>query len=217
MLYLAKSPWLIRKMYPECIWEIPTEEKILYLTFDDGPNPKATYFVLDELRRFHARATFFCVGKKVEENHETYKQVLFEGHKVGNHTYDHLNGWKTPDKEYLANIEKASLVIDSNLFRPPYGRISKFQLKAIENKRLQLTTIMWSVLSGDFDTSTKPESCYLNVIKNARKGSIIVFHDSDKAFPNLRIALPKTLEYFTEKGFVFKSLPSFDKKKIGPG
>ena len=217
MLYLTKSPWILRKMYSECIWEIPTEEKVIYLTFDDGPNPKATYFVLDELRRYNARATFFCIGKNVQENSETYKQILFEGHKVGNHTYDHLNGWKTPDKEYLANIEKASAVIDSHLFRPPYGRITKFQLKAIQNKKYQLETIMWSVLSGDFDTSIKPENCYLNVVKNARKGSIVVFHDSEKAFPNLRVALPKTLEYFAAKGFTFKSIPSGIQKKIGPG
>ncbi|MEO6948965.1 MAG: polysaccharide deacetylase family protein, partial [Ginsengibacter sp.] len=208
MLYFIKSPWFLRKMYPECIWKIPTEEKILYLTFDDGPSPNATYFVLDELRRYNARATFFCVGKKVKENLETYKQILYEGHKVGNHTYDHLNGWKTPDKEYLENIEKASSIIDSPLFRPPYGRITKFQLKAIENQKFQLTTIMWSVISADFDTTVKPENCYLNVVKNAKEGSIVVFHDSKKAFPNLRIALPQTLEYFASKGYTFKSIPS---------
>ncbi|HEV2833176.1 MAG TPA: polysaccharide deacetylase family protein [Hanamia sp.] len=208
MFYLVKSPWLLKKFYPGCIWNIATNEKILYLTFDDGPHPQATPFVLDELKKHHARATFFCIGKNVKDHFDIYKQILLDGHRVGNHTYDHLNGWRTDDKVYFQNIEKASTIIDSDLFRPPYGRITKFQLKSIAGDKLKLKTIMWDVLSGDFDTALKPENCYLNVVKNVSPGSIIVFHDSLKALPALQYTLPKVLEYFTEKGFQFKSISS---------
>ena len=207
MFYLVKSPWLLRKIYPECTWNIITDEKVLYLSFDDGPHPEATSFVLNTLKQYDARATFFCVGKNVKEYFAVYKQVLSEGHKPGNHTFDHLNGWKTKDKEYLQNIAKASAIIDSDLFRPPYGKVTRFQLKALKGERFNLKTIMWDVLSGDFDTSIKPENCYLNVINNAKPGSIIVFHDSMKALPALQYTLPKVLKYFSEKGFQFKTLP----------
>ncbi|MEO6682820.1 MAG: polysaccharide deacetylase family protein [Ginsengibacter sp.] len=212
MFYLTKAPWLLKKYYSECTWHIKTDEKTLYLTFDDGPDPEATTFVLSELKKYNARATFFCIGKNVEENFELYKQVLMDGHKVGNHTHDHLNGWKTPDTEFLRNIEKAAKFIDTSLFRPPYGKITKFQLSALAGEKFRLRTIMWDVLSGDFDTSVKPENCYLNVVKNAKKGSIVVFHDSKKAFPNLKYTLPRVLEYYSEKGYVFKSIPSFQKE-----
>jgi peptidoglycan/xylan/chitin deacetylase (PgdA/CDA1 family) len=208
MFYLVKSPWILKKFYPGCVWKIATNEKILYLTFDDGPHPQATSFVLDELKKYHATATFFCIGKNVKEHFDIYKQILLDGHRVGNHTYDHLNGWRTDDKIYFENIEEAAKIIDSDLFRPPYGRATKFQLKAIGGDRLKLKTIMWDVLSGDFDTALKPENCYLNVVKNASPGSVIVFHDSLKALPALQYTLPKVLEYFTEKGFGFKSLSS---------
>jgi peptidoglycan-N-acetylglucosamine deacetylase len=206
MFYLAKTPWLIKKLYPECIWDIKVTEKILFLTFDDGPHPEATPFVLEQLRKHNARATFFCIGKNVKENFETYKAVIAESHKPANHTYNHLNGWKTKDKEYLNDIHEASNIIDSNLFRPPYGKATKFQLKALQGEKFQLKTIMWDVLSGDFDVKVTPENCYLNVINNAKAGSIIVFHDSLKALPRLSFALPRILEYFSEKNFQFKIL-----------
>ena len=210
MFYLVKSPWLLKKFYSECTWNIKTDEKILYLTFDDGPHPQATTFVLDELKKYNAKATFFCIGKNVKEHFEIYKRILLERHRVGNHTYDHLNGWKTNDKKYLQNIEEAAKIIDSDLFRPPYGKITKFQLKATRGEKLKLKTIMWDVLSGDFDTSTKPENCYLNVINNAKEGSIVVFHDSLKALSTLQYTLPKVLEYFSKKGFLFKPISSED-------
>ena len=206
MFYLIKAPWLLKKFYSECIWNIKTEEKTLYLTFDDGPHPQATPYVLEELKKYNARATFFCIGKNVKEHFDIYKQIISDGHKPGNHTYNHLNGWKTNDKEYLEDIIEAAKIIDSNLFRPPYGKITKFQLKALQGEKLNLKTIMWDVLSGDFDTSIKPENCYLNVINNAEPGSIIVFHDSLNALPTLQYTLPRVLEYFTEKGFQFKIL-----------
>jgi peptidoglycan/xylan/chitin deacetylase (PgdA/CDA1 family) len=206
MFYLVKSPWLFKKYYSECTWNIKTEEKVLYLTFDDGPHPEATPYVLEVLKQFNAKATFFCIGKNVKEYFDIYKQVIAEGHKPGNHTYNHLNGWKTNDKEYLENIAEAAKIIDSNLFRPPYGKITKFQLKALQGEKLNLKTIMWDVLSGDFDTSIKYENCYLNVINNAKEGSIIVFHDSLKSLPALKYTLPRVLEYFSEKEFQFEIL-----------
>ena len=207
MLYLKKIPWIIKKIYPDCVWDIKTDEKILYFTFDDGPHPEATPLVLEQLKKYQAQATFFCIGKNVDENFQTYKQIIAEGHRVGNHTYNHLNGWKTKDDLYVEDIAKAAQIIDSSLFRPPYGRIKKFQIKAIAGERLKLKTIMWDVLSGDFHTSLSPEDCYLNVINNARAGSIVVFHDSFKSLPVLRHALPQILEYYSAKGFILKSLP----------
>ena len=207
MFYLKKTPGIFKKLYPGCTWNIKTDEKILYLTFDDGPHPQATPFLLDQLKKYNARATFFCVGKNVKENFEVYRQIVNEGHKPGNHTYHHLNGWKTEDKKYLDDIAEAAKIIDSNLFRPPYGRITRFQLKAISGGKLKLKPIMWDVLSGDFDTSITVENCYLNVVNNATSGSIVVFHDSAKSFPVLQHVLPKVLEYYSEKGFQFKVLP----------
>ena len=206
MFYLVKTPFLFKKLYPECIWEIETSGKILYLTFDDGPHPEVTQFVLEELKKYNAPATFFCIGDNVKKHFEIYKKVIESGHKPGNHTFNHLNGWKVKDKAYLDNIAMAADIIDSNLFRPPYGRISKFQLKALKGAGLNLTTIMWSLLSGDFDEKLSGENCYLNVINNAKPGSIIVFHDSLKAFTRLKYALPRVLEYFSLKGFQFKSI-----------
>ena len=208
MLYLKKTPWLLKKLFPERIWEIKTDEKILYFTFDDGPHPEATLFVLEELEKYNAKGTFFCIGKNVKEHFAVYEQIINEGHKTGNHTFHHLNGWKTDDKKYIDDIAEAAKVIDSNLFRPPYGRITKFQIKGISGERLHLKTIMWDVLSGDFDSEVSGENCYLNVINNAKPGSIVVFHDSVKSFALLQYALPRILKYYSEKDFQFKVLPN---------
>lgn len=208
MFYLKKTPWFIKKFYQDRVWSIPTQEKILYLTFDDGPHPEATPFVLDELKKISAKATFFCVGKNVKENFSVYERIIAEGHKVGNHTYTHLNGWKTDDQKYVEDIAKAAEIIDSTLFRPPYGRITRFQIRAIGGDRLHLKTIMWDVLSGDFDPSVDGENCFLNVINNTDPGSIVVFHDSLKSFTTLQHGLPKILKYYSEKGYRFPVLPS---------
>lgn len=178
----------------------------MYLTFDDGPDPAATSFVLEELKKYNAKATFFCIGENVEKNFGLYQQIIDEGHAVGNHTYNHLNGWKTDDAVYLDNIYKAKKIIDSNLFRPPYGRITKFQLQQLPGEKYKLKPIMWSVVTGDFDTGITGEECYLSVVKNAKEGSVVVFHDSVKAFERLAVALPRVLKYFTEKGFVFRKI-----------
>lgn len=206
MYYLVKTPWLLKKLYPECIWNIDTSEKVLYLTFDDGPHPQATSFVLDQLKQYNARATFFCIGKNVEAYFDIYKKILQDNHKPGNHTYSHLNGWETPDETYLNDIYAAKKIIDSPLFRPPYGRITKFQLTQLRGIKYNLNPVMWTVLSGDFDNRVSNEKCLNNVLKNSGPGSIVVFHDSEKCFEKLQFVLPKVLEYFHAKGYSFKAL-----------
>ncbi len=206
MFYLVKAPRLLQLLYPDCLWKVQTEEMKAYLTFDDGPHPEITPYVLEQLALFQAKATFFCIGEQVEKHPDIYQQIIDAGHRTGNHTYSHLNGWKTSDEKYFKDVEKAATVIKSNLFRPPYGKIRRFQLKIITGERLGLKPVMWHVLSGDFDTSLKPEQCYLNVVKNTSPGSIIVFHDSEKAFPRLKDTLPKALKYLKDKGFSFDIL-----------
>jgi len=205
MFYLVKTPWWLKRLYPGCIWELPDAEKTIYLTFDDGPHPEATPLVLDLLQRYAARATFFCIGKNVEAYPEIYARILNAGHKVGNHTWHHVNGWKIRDKLYFEDIDRAKKYIDSDLFRPPYGKISHFQSQQLR-RRLGYRIVMWTVLSGDFDVKLSPERCTENVLLNAGAGSVVVFHDSTKALPRMRVALEKTLEFFAEKGFRFEAI-----------
>lgn len=206
MFYFVKTPGWLRKLYPGCTWRLSTEEKIIYLTFDDGPHPVATSFVLEALKKYRAKATFFCIGKNVLEQPELYNRIVDEGHSVGNHTFNHLNGWKTKDDAYLHDIAEAKKYIDASLFRPPYGRITKFQLNLLSTERFNLTPVMWTVLSGDFDVKLDKHKCLQNVIKNTGEGSIVVFHDSEKAFDRMEFALPKMLEYFTKKGYRFEKI-----------
>jgi peptidoglycan/xylan/chitin deacetylase (PgdA/CDA1 family) len=206
-MYLVKTPWWLRKLYPTLTWQMPGEEKNLYLTFDDGPHETATPFVLDCLKQYEAKATFFCIGKNVQQYPAIYQRILDEGHNIGNHTHNHLNGWKTKDKAYIEDIRQAANYIDAALFRPPYGRISRFQANFLQQvARPAYKVIMWSVLSGDFDTQLSPQQCLNNVILNTEPGSIIVFHDSTKAWNRMQYALPKVLEYFSQQGFAFKTL-----------
>jgi peptidoglycan/xylan/chitin deacetylase (PgdA/CDA1 family) len=210
MFYLVKTPWLLRKLYPGCTWQIPSRDKVIYLTFDDGPHPDITPYVLDTLKQYQAKATFFCIGKNVVAHPDIYRRLLEEGHRTGNHTFNHLNGWKVQNDVYVNNIIEASKYIDSNLFRPPYGRITKFQVKilsdiaAYKGSDRRFSIIMWDVLSGDFDKKLSAENCTLNVIRKTRPGSIVVFHDSEKAFPRMRASLPEVLKYFSEKGYRFE-------------
>lgn len=206
MFYLVKTPWWLKKIYASCIWQINTTQKNIYLSFDDGPHPIATPFVLDELKKYNAKATFFCIGKNVVLYPEIYKRIIAEGHAVGNHTYHHLNGWKTKNDIYIENISSAKKHIDSILFRPPYGRISFQQLKILSNLQQPFKVIMWSVLSGDFDKGITGNKCLNNVIQHTRKGSIVVFHDSEKALEKIRFVLPKVLKYFTAKQFELKKI-----------
>lgn len=205
MRYFIKPPWWLKKLYPACVWEIPGKEKVLYLTFDDGPHPRATAFVLDELKKYNAKATFFCIGKNVMLHGSIYRRILDEGHRVGNHTFNHLNGWKTKDLTYFKDITAAAQHIDSSLFRPPYGKASRWQIKHLTGS-FNMKVMMWSVLSADFDHRVSPEDCLKNVILAAKPGGIIVFHDSEKAWHNLGYALPKVLAYFTERGYSFQKI-----------
>jgi peptidoglycan/xylan/chitin deacetylase (PgdA/CDA1 family) len=208
MLYLVKTPWWLKKWYGSLVWDIPAaaDDKVLYLTFDDGPHPVATPFVLDMLARYDATGTFFCIGKNVREHPQIYKRILEEGHRVGNHTQHHLNGWKSADAAYLEDIAQAAHYIDSDLFRPPYGRISAFQASLLQQPPYGYHIIMWDVLSADFDRGVQPGKCARNVIRHARPGSIVVFHDSEKAYPRLEAALPAVLEHFGGKGFRFEGI-----------
>ena len=173
----------------------------MFLTFDDGPHPQATPFVLDALKEAGAVATFFCIGKNVVAYPELYQRIIAEGHQVGNHTQTHLNGWKTGTEVYLDDVRAAASVIHSALFRPPYGRLKHVQARGIAEATGHASTkiVMWDVLSGDFDERLTGEQCTRYVKRYAKPGSIIVFHDSEKAFSRLRIALPELLHYFNDQ------------------
>jgi peptidoglycan/xylan/chitin deacetylase (PgdA/CDA1 family) len=206
--YFLKTPWWVRTLFSSYVWRMPGGEKTIYLTFDDGPHPTITPWVLNELKKYTALATFFCIGKNVEQFPDVYQKIKAEGHAVGNHTYTHPNGWKTPDEDYLADVKKAGALIDSELFRPPYGRIRRGQAKRLAStlKKANVTVVMWDVLSADFDRSVTPEACAKIVLDRVEAGSVVVFHDSDKAFPNLQYALPRVLEKFSKEGFSFQKL-----------
>ena len=205
MFYAVRIPnWFIH-FNRSCVWKIPSAEKIIYLTFDDGPHETETPFVLDQLKKYNAKATFFCIGKNVNTHPGIYKRILEEGHATGNHTHNHLNGWKVDKEIYINDVNKAARFIDSKLFRPPYGKVS---FRASKMLRLQsgYKIIMWHVLSGDFDNTITPQQCLKNVLNNAGAGSVVVFHDSEKASASLRFALPGVLDQFSEKGFQFKAI-----------
>lgn len=209
MFYFIKIPVWIKWLYKSCVWNLNPKENNLYITFDDGPHPTITPLVLDELKKYNAKATFFCIGKNVDSYHDVYQRIIDEGHAVGNHTHNHLNGWRSDDEVYLNDIWEAKKHIDSSLFRPPYGRISSFQIKQLAKERFKLKVVMWSVLSGDFDKRISNEDCSNNVLLNAKSGSIVVFHDSEKAQEKMLYALPKVLSYFSERGFSFKKIENF--------
>lgn len=184
-------------------WNVKNKANSIYLTFDDGPIPDITPKVLALLKKYGAKATFFMVGENVKRYPEVYKQVVADGHMVGNHTFNHLKGFSTANSDYYSNIAKAGKYIDSILFRPPHGQITPSQIKNV-SKNYKI--VMWSLLSGDFDSKISPENCTKNVIDNTKSGSIVVFHDSLKAEKNMLPALRNTLEYFSKKNFTFNSL-----------
>ena len=212
----VRTPQLIKWLYPEYIWDRYREtegEKTIFLTFDDGPTPGITPWVLDQLKEHKAKATFFLVGNNAAQNPELVSSIIHAGHALGNHTYDHLNGWVSANKAYIENVEKAQNPISMRfresdnplkLFRPPYGRIKRDQGKLLIG--LGFSIIMYDVLARDWDKRLSGQKCAENVLKNAKSGSIVVFHDSKKAEKNLKIALPKILSHFREKGFHFKKL-----------
>ncbi len=219
-------PRFIQRLYPERIWAFSRSSNSVFLTFDDGPIPEVTPWVLDELKKYNAKATFFCIGENVQKHPEIFRRILSEGHSVGNHTFNHLKGTKTETSEYVENVEKAERqmmevgrrlpedgcrkiedsTIDNqqskienrkSLFRPPYGKITSKQAKILQQKGFKI--VMWDVLSYDFDATVSEEKCLQNVLQNIKPGSLVVFHDSLKAEKNLRYVLPKVLEFVGEK------------------
>lgn len=202
-MYLPKTPNIAKNVFPKLLWSKKSAQKEIYLTFDDGPTPHITEWVLQELKRFNAKATFFCLGKNVVLYPDIFEQIQQDGHSVGNHTYHHLNAWKTPINQYLQDIESCEKVFHSELFRPPYGKLKPgIRRKILENYNI----VMWDVLSYDFDEKITNDECFENVKKHTNSGSIIVFHDSVKAEERLKFALSNTLKYFTNEGYVFKHL-----------
>jgi peptidoglycan/xylan/chitin deacetylase (PgdA/CDA1 family) len=202
-MYLVKIPWLLKKLYPELIWNINQTNRCIYLTFDDGPIPIVTTYILNILKQYNAKATFFCIGDNVNKHPDIFKQLITDGHAIGNHTYNHLKGWKTDNETYLDNFLQADKLLDTPLFRPPYGRIKKRQIKDLQTARPDIKIIMWDVLSGDFDINLKPEDCLKNVLNHTEAGSIVVFHDSLKAFDRVKHTLPRAMEAWSKAGYEF--------------
>ena len=201
---IFRTPFFLPWLYPTLIWRIPTKEKEIFLTFDDGPIPGPTEFVLTALGQHNIKATFFSIGDNVKKHPEIYQRILKEGHVIGNHTFNHIKGWSHTDGEYVTNIEKCdqALGIPSQLFRPPYGRIKKSQIKILRHYKI----VMWDVLTSDYSNSISPERCLAGSIAATRQGSIVVFHDSLKAERNMMYALPRYIDHFLAKGFTFKTI-----------
>ncbi len=206
-MYLVKTPLFIQQLFPNFTWRVPTREKVLYLTFDDGPIPEVTPWVLEQLEAFNASATFFCVGDNIRKYPEVFSEVVKAGHATGNHTFNHLNGWSSDNIPYFHNVRHCANLVNSMLFRPPYGRIKPKQAQFLQR---HYRVIMWDVLSGDFDPNISAEQCLANVMNNARPGSIVVFHDSLKAVDKLQYVLPKVLESFSAQGYRFENLKGLE-------
>ena len=240
MFYWIKTPAIVKYFFSNFVWHIPNNEKKIYLTFDDGPTPEVTLWVLAQLKKYDAKATFFCIGKNVENQQNIFSEIISDNHAIGNHTQDHINGWYTATAKYVQDVNLCEAAINKavgaahqnsnvgvaenlnqkifseaieikskpknsvKLFRPPYGKIKQSQAKAMRN--LNYKIVMWDVLSADFDTHVSKEKCLDNVLKNVKPGSIIIFHDSHKAFDNLKYVLPKVLDHFNKKGFAFDKI-----------
>ena len=193
-------PRLLRPLWGKVVWRKDPSKKVIYLTFDDGPVPEVTPLVLDLLDEHNIKATFFCVGENVQKHPDTFAQVMSRGHKVGNHTFNHLKGFSVKDEEYYDNIDKAAELIDSKLFRPPYGRVTGKQMKKLRDR---YAIIMWDVITHDYNKSLSPETIMRTIKRYSRNGSLVVFHDSIKAKENLLAVLPLAIEYWKSKGYTF--------------
>ncbi|OIQ23208.1 polysaccharide deacetylase family protein [Lacinutrix sp. MedPE-SW] len=209
----VKIPRVIKRIFPNYVWDFSSNNKTLYLTFDDGPTPEITKWTLNILEKYNAKATFFCIGNNVAKHPEIFQSVLNKGHAVGNHTQDHVKGWKTDTNTYINNTLQAETIINNalktsgkkvKLFRPPFGQIKKSQGKKIIN--LGYKIIMWSVITFDWEKEISKETCLKNAISKTKNGNIIVFHDSIKASKNMMYALPKFLEHFSKQGYQFKAI-----------
>ncbi len=203
MFYTVKIPKIVKLIAPTLVYDIKSDDKVVYLTFDDGPIPESTPAILDILDSISARATFFCLGKNVDKNRDLFNLIKQKNHSIGNHSYNHVNGWATKNKDYFDDIERAEELIDSNLFRPPYGKITPSQIKYLKGK---YKIVMWDVLSGDFDPDINVKKCINNVVNNVKPGSIIVFHDSQKAKSITIKALPEILKLLSDSGYKFKGI-----------
>ncbi len=199
-MYLVKTPNLIQNLFPNFIWRIPQGDQKIFLTFDDGPIPEVTPWVLDQLSKYNAKATFFCVGDNVRKHPEVYRQVKDENHSIGSHTFNHLSGWGTENVPYFLNVRQGAKSVKSEFFRPPYGRIKPSQVPFLMR---HYKIIMWDVLSGDFDPKISAQQCLNNVLTHTKAGSIVVFHDSVKSFEKLKYVLPRVLEHFHTLGYSF--------------
>lgn len=216
-MYFIYTPWLVRKLLPDVTWHISGREKKLYLTFDDGPTPGVTEWVLSTLSEYKAKATFFLVGKQIQRYPDLYRQILLHQHSVGNHTYTHLNGWNSSFESYLTDVALCSHIMETyqvekmsaqsssahRLFRPPYGRLTLSQYRHL---KIHYHIVMWSILTADYNRQLSGKSCFDAYIKHVRPGSVIVFHDSMNALPRLSYCLPKTLEYFSRMGYAFEAI-----------
>jgi peptidoglycan/xylan/chitin deacetylase (PgdA/CDA1 family) len=203
LYYTVTPPAWLPKLCSNWYWRLPARQKELFLTFDDGPDPDITPWVLDQLKVHQAKATFFCIGKKAERYPQLLERIQQEGHAIGNHTYRHLSGWKTHLQTYLSDIKRCHNILDTHLFRPPYGHLTPLQRWKLP---AHYKIIMWDVLGGDFDPNTSAQQVYQNIRENCRDGSIIVLHDTAKFADKLHFALPRLLKHFTEQGYQFGSL-----------
>ncbi|MFI5205291.1 MAG: polysaccharide deacetylase family protein [Flavobacteriales bacterium] len=203
-MYTVKTPLLVKALYADLTWNFSRKTNDVFLTFDDGPHPQITGEVISHLAKANAKATFFCVGANIEKHPGTFQQLLAENHSVGNHTYDHMNGWKNSNRQYFRSIVKCKKLVSTSLFRPPHGKITRAQARMVRKK---FNIIMWDVLSADFDKTVSKEKCVDNVIKNIQPGSVVVFHDSEKAAEKMLYALPRVLDYIQEKKWNMKEIP----------
>lgn len=212
--YWIKTHQIIKKLFSNFVWDIPNNENKVYLTFDDGPTPEITEWVLAELEKHNAKATFFCIGKNIVAHPEIFTKIIEKGHSIGNHTHNHLNGWKNKTDDYIENFQLCENIISthkskilnlkSKIFRPPYGKIKPAQSKKL--RQLGYKIIMWDVLSADFDQNTSKEECLNNAVNHIQSGSIVVFHDSVKAFKKLEYVLPRVLKHLTQNNFKLEAI-----------
>ena len=213
MLLFRSNPWFVPLLFPSNVWHLSRSEKVIYLTFDDGPIPEITEWVLATLALYNAKATFFCIGNNIEKHPDIFRKVIAQDHRIGNHTFNHLKGWQTNTEAYIANTAQCHNIIQSIapevllkplLFRPPYLRISKAQYQILKQ---QYQMVYFDYITEDYEVKLSPEACRQAAINSIKPGSVVIMHDSIKAAPRLMATLPAILDHYSAKGFTFKALP----------